>query len=65
MRVCFCSPILEGYGLTETGSAVCLTSPIDPACYVVGGPLSCIRLRLKEINEINSFSNDEYLSGEI
>jgi len=65
LRVCFCSPILEGYGLTETGSAVCLTSPIDPASCVVGGPLSCIRLRLKEIPEINSFSNDEYLSGEI
>ena len=65
LRVCFCSPILEGYGLTETGSAVCLTSPIDPVGSTVGGPLSSIRLRLKEIPEINSFANDEYLSGEI
>ena len=65
LRVCFCSPILEGYGLTETWSAVCLTSPIDPVGSTVGGPLSSIRLRLKEIPEINSFANDEYLSGEI
>lgn len=61
----FCSPILEGYGLTETGSACCLTSPIDPSGFNVGGPLSCIRLRLKEIPEINSFANDEFLTGEI
>ena len=65
LRVSFSCPILEGYGLTETGSAVCLTSPIDPVGCTVGGPLSCIRLRLKEIPEITSFSNVEYLSGEI
>lgn len=65
LRVCFSSPILEGYGLTETGSAVCLKSPIDPIGGTVGGPLSNIRIRLKEIPEINSFTNDECLSGEI
>lgn len=30
LKVCFCSPILEGYGMTETSAGSVITYPHDP-----------------------------------
>jgi long-chain acyl-CoA synthetase len=59
LKICFCSPIHEGYGQTESSAASCLTSGFDPEAGHVGGPLSCIRIRLKDIPEMNYMSTDE------
>lgn len=38
-KVCFCCPVLEGYGLTETSGGASVTWPQDPVAGHVGGPL--------------------------
>lgn len=66
LKVCFCSPIHEGYGQTESSAASCLTSGFDSVAGHVGGPLSCIRIRLKDIPEMGYMSTDKpYPRGEI
>lgn len=52
LKVCFCCPILEGYGQTESAAASCMTSPFDPVAGHVGGPMGSIRLRVKDLPEM-------------
>lgn len=42
MKVLFCAPLCEGYGLTETLGASFITSPKDPLSGHVGGPVPCL-----------------------
>jgi len=65
LKIAFCAPIHEGYGQTESSAASCLTSGLDPEAGHVGGPLSCIRIRLKDIPEMNYLSTDPQPRGEI
>jgi len=65
LKVCFCAPICEGYGLTESSAAACLTSAFDHVAGHVGGPLSCIRVKLRDIPEMSYLSTDENPRGEI
>lgn len=65
LKIAFCAPIHEGYGQTESSAASCLTSGLDPEAGHVGGPLSCIRIRLKDIPEMNYLSSDPQPRGEI
>lgn len=65
LKVCFCAPIHEGYGQTESSAASCITSAFDPEAGHVGGPLSCIRIRLRDIPEMQYLSTDENPRGEI
>ena len=65
LKVCFCAPIVEGYGLTETSAATCMTSAFDPVSGHIGGPLSCVRARLRDIPEMSYLSTDENPRGEI
>jgi long-chain acyl-CoA synthetase len=46
LKVCFCCPILEAYGLTEVSAGASCTEPNDPIIGHVGGPLPCIKWRL-------------------
>lgn len=65
LKVCFCAPIHEGYGQTESSAASTITSGFDPQAGHVGGPLSCIRIRLRDIPEMQYYSTDEMPRGEI
>ena len=65
LKVCFCAPIHEGYGQTESSAASCLTSAFDPNAGHVGGPVSCIRIRLRDIPEMQYLSTDPQPRGEI
>jgi long-chain acyl-CoA synthetase len=65
LKICFCAPIHEGYGQTESSAASCVTSASDPTAGHVGGPISCIRIRLRDITEMNYLSTDENPRGEI
>jgi len=65
LKIAFCAPIHEGYGQTESSAASCIASGFDPVAGHVGGPLSCIRIRLRDIPEMNYLSTDENPRGEI
>mmetsp|Transcript_33475 Transcript_33475/g.51401 ORF Transcript_33475/g.51401 Transcript_33475/m.51401 type:complete len:295 (+) Transcript_33475:726-1610(+) len=65
LKVCFCAPIHEGYGQTESAAASCLSSSLDPEAGHVGGPLSCLMVRLKDLPEMGYMSTDKNPRGEI
>lgn len=66
LKIAFCAPIHEGYGLTETAGATTLTKAEDPVSGHVGGGLECCKLRLKDIPEMQYFSTDKpYPRGEV
>jgi len=66
LKVCFCCPLMEGYGLTETAGASSITSPNDPVPGHVGGPLECCKFRLKDVPSMNYLASDKpYPRGEI
>jgi long-chain acyl-CoA synthetase len=65
-KVCFCCPVLEGYGLTETSGGAAVTAPNDPVVGHVGGPLGCVKWRLKDVPEMQYLSSDKpYPRGEL
>lgn len=65
-KVCFCCPVLEGYGLTETSGGASCTWANDPVAGHVGGPLSCVKWRLKDVPEMGYTSADKpYPRGEL
>lgn len=53
LKVCFCCPLLEGYGLTETSGATSVTDAKDPLAGHVGGPLEICKFRLRDVPEMN------------
>jgi len=53
LKISFCCPIMEGYGLTESSAGSCITHPHDPITGHVGGPVEAVKLRLKDIDEMN------------
>ena len=66
LKVCFCCPILEGYGLTETSGASTITVSEDPVAGHVGGPIRCCKLRLKDVDDMNYHATDKpYPRGEV
>lgn len=66
LKIAFCCPIYEGYGLTETGGASTITWPNDPAGGHVGGPLECCKLRLKDVPEMGYTAKDSpFPRGEV
>lgn len=66
LKVCFCCPLVEGYGQTECCAAACVSLPVDPFAGHVGGPLPCIKLRLADLPEMEYHSTDKpYPRGEI
>ena len=58
LKVAFCCPILEGYGQTESTAASCVTMPEDSISGHVGGPLPCLKIRLRDIPEMGYTSRD-------
>lgn len=66
LKVCFCCPILEGYGLTETSGASTITWPQDPVAGHVGGPIECGKIRLRDVPDMNYLTTDlPYPRGEV
>jgi long-chain acyl-CoA synthetase len=66
LRICFCCPILEGYGMAESSSASCFTRQGDPNAGHSGGPIKGVCIRLRDIPEFGYLSSDKpYPRGEI
>jgi long-chain acyl-CoA synthetase len=64
-KVAFCVPILEGYGQTETGGAVCLSHRDDPRTQHIGGPIGSCKIRLRDVPEMGYLATDKPPRGEI
>jgi long-chain acyl-CoA synthetase len=56
LKICFSAPICEGYGMTET-CAGSITFVDDPQTGIVGGPLQNVKIRLRDIPEMNYYHN--------
>jgi long-chain acyl-CoA synthetase len=56
LKICFCCEFLEGYGMTETSAGSCTTFPGDPLSGHVGGPVANVKIRLRDIPEMNYLS---------
>ena len=65
LRIAFCCDIREGYGMTETGGASCATFDSEQIAGHVGGPLANVKLRLRDIPEMNYLHTNNPPTGEI
>ncbi|XP_041850751.1 long-chain-fatty-acid--CoA ligase 3a [Melanotaenia boesemani] len=66
MNVCFCCPVGQGYGLTETCGAGTICELWDYSTGRVGGPLVCCEIKLKDWVEGGYQSTDKpHPRGEI
>lgn len=66
LKVCFCCPFIEGYGLTETSGGASTSAMDDPVLGHVGGPLKCFKWRFMDIPEMNYTTQDKpYPRGEL
>jgi len=57
LKICFSAPICEGYGMTETCAGSVITFVDDPQTGIVGGPLQNVKIRLRDIPEMNYYHN--------
>ncbi|XP_075717535.1 fatty acid CoA ligase Acsl3 [Rhinoderma darwinii] len=66
MNICFCCPVGQGYGLTETCGAGTITEMWDFSTGRVGAPLVCCEMKLKNWQEGGYFITDKpFPRGEI
>mmetsp|Transcript_3789 Transcript_3789/g.5726 ORF Transcript_3789/g.5726 Transcript_3789/m.5726 type:complete len:172 (+) Transcript_3789:1158-1673(+) len=65
LKIAFACPIFEGYGLTETSGASYLTFGEDQTPGQVGGPVANVKVRLRDIPEMNYYSTDDPPRGEV
>jgi long-chain acyl-CoA synthetase len=65
LKVCFCADLLEGYGLTETCAGSCAQYPGDPLSGNVGGPVANVKVKLRDIPEMNYLTTNNPPQGEI
>ena len=65
LKIAFCCPIFEGYGLTETCGAATLSHIKDKTCGHVGGLSIICKLRLKDVPEMGYHATDDPPRGEI
>eukprot|EP01087_Luapelamoeba_hula_P001471 TRINITY_DN1118_c0_g1_i1.p1 TRINITY_DN1118_c0_g1~~TRINITY_DN1118_c0_g1_i1.p1 ORF type:complete len:734 (-),score=133.56 TRINITY_DN1118_c0_g1_i1:7-2208(-) len=57
MRICF-GPLMQGYGLTETCGATCLLPPDHPGYGIVGPPLPCSEVKLRDVPDMKYFATN-------
>jgi long-chain acyl-CoA synthetase len=66
LKICFCCPVLEAYGLSETSGASTMTHMDDPIAGHVGGPIKITKLRLRDVPEMSYYATDKpYPRGEV
>jgi len=59
LRCCFCCPLFEGYGMTETIACGGMTFSLDPNCGIVGGPVPSVEAKVLGIPEMNYTPHDK------
>ena len=64
--IAFGCPVEEVYGATEATGGVCSTCIWDRSTGNLGGPLSCSKLKLRDLPDLGYLSTDEpYPRGEV
>ncbi|KAM4021134.1 long-chain-fatty-acid--CoA ligase 4 isoform 1-T2 [Anomaloglossus baeobatrachus] len=58
MNICFCCPVGQGYGLTETCGAGTITEVSDYSTGRVGAPLTCCEIKLRDWLE-GGYTNED------
>ncbi|XP_063288213.1 long-chain-fatty-acid--CoA ligase 4 isoform X2 [Pelobates fuscus] len=58
MNICFCCPVGQGYGLTETCGAGTITEVSDYSTGKVGAPLTCCEIKLRDWQE-GGYTNED------
>ena len=58
MKICFCCPIHEGWGLTETAAPATITDVNDPFSGHVGGPIGNVEFKLIDLPEMGYLSTN-------
>ncbi len=58
IQVAFSCPIFQAYGATEACGCLTSTSAWDRRAGVVGGPLPCLKMKLRDRPELGYFSTD-------
>ncbi|XP_039611902.1 long-chain-fatty-acid--CoA ligase 3a [Polypterus senegalus] len=59
MNICFCCPVGQGYGLTETCGAATISDMWDYSTGRVGAPLVCCEIKLKNWEEGGYYCMDK------
>ena len=65
LQACFCVPIVEGYGMTESCGGSIVSCPGDGVSGHVGGPMANVKVKLKDIPEMGYSSKNMPPTGEI
>ena len=65
LKICFCCPIVEAYGLTETTGGTCIVDNTDLVSGHVGGPCANVKIRLRDIPEMGYLSSNNPPKGEV
>ena len=66
LKICFSCPIVEGYGLTESGASGTSMKPEDTIMGHVGGPGVTMKMRLRSIPDMDFNVTDKpYPRGEL
>jgi len=65
LSVCFCCPVMEGYGQTEVAASATMTHPEDTYAVHVGVPMPCVEIKLVDVPEMGYKVTDDPPRGEI
>ncbi|CAJ0928049.1 unnamed protein product, partial [Mesorhabditis belari] len=65
MNICFCCPVIQGYGLTETCGGATIADLHDLSTGTVGPPLRCAQIILEPWEEAGYSPKNETPQGEI
>ena len=58
LKICFCCPIIEGFGQTENGASGTVSNMEDPLSGHIGPPMMSAELKLINVPEMNYTVND-------
>ena len=65
LKICFCCPLGEGYGMTESTASGTLSQMKNPESGTIGGPHPMMKIKLRDIPEMSYLSTDNPPRGEI
>jgi len=65
INICFCCPVVQGYGLTETCGGATLGDAYDLTTGSVGPPLRCCEIKLREWSDAGYSPHNDSPQGEV